>query len=106
MLVVGMFLATFTLGFGAVDNNASVPTAQPAKLESSQVIVTQKNALSAKELAKYKQLAQASKEKTQKQAAGAGVDTTTMVIIGVVVVIVVVALASGGGSGGGGGSGY
>ena len=103
MIVVGMFLATFSLGFGAVENNASVPTAQPTKLESSQVIITQKTALSAKELAKYKQLAQASKEKTQQQAAGAGMDTTTIVIIGVILVVVVVAVASGGGGGGGGG---
>lgn len=105
MIVAGILLATVSSVFGAVDNRDNTPlaAAQPAMLEQGQLIVSQKTALSAKELAKYQQLEQAAKEKTAKQAAGEGMDTSTMVIIGILVVVVIAVAASGGG---GGGKGY
>lgn len=104
-IVVGMFLAAVSSVFGAVENQnqAPQPAAQPAALEERQVIVSEKTALSADELAKYQRLEQATEEKTREQAAGEGMDKTTMIIIGVLAVVVIVAVASGGG---GGGSGY
>ena len=101
-IVVGMFLASVSPLFGAVNNNAKAPLSplQPARLESGQTVVTQTTALSAQELAKYRELEQVAEEKTKQQSAGAAMDKSTMVIIAVVAVVVIVA-ASGGGGGGG-----
>lgn len=105
-IVVGVFLATVSSVFGAVDSGSSasepaVPVS-PTTRESGQVIVSQKAVLSDQELAKYQRLEEAAKTETKQQAAGEGMDTTTMVIIGVLAVVVIVAVASGGGGGGGG----
>lgn len=105
-VVVGVFLATVSSVFGAVDSDSSVsgpalPVASIAH-ESGPVIVSQKAVLSHQELARYQRLEEAAKTETKQQAAGEGMDTTTMVIIGVLAVVVIVAVASGGGGGGGG----
>lgn len=101
-IVVGIFLATVSSAFGAVDNKTETPPPllQPARLEEGQMIVSQKTVLSAQELEKYRQLEQVAEERTRQQAAGKGMDTSTMVIIGVLAVVVIVAAASGGGGGG------
>jgi uncharacterized membrane protein YidH (DUF202 family) len=103
LLAAGMFLAAYSSVHAAVQPSQRVPAVQPAAMETGQMVVSQKSALSARELAKYKQREQALKEETKRQAAGEGMDTSTMVIIGVLVVVVIVAVASGGGSGGGSG---
>ncbi len=102
LIVAGTFLATFSSVFGATESRETVALSQPARLESGQMIVTQKAGFSPQDLAKYKKRQQVAKEETQQQAAGEGMDKTTMVIIGVLAVVVIVAVASGGGGGGGG----
>lgn len=103
-IVVGVFLATVSSVFGAVDHGISasvqaVPVS-PITHESCQVIVSPKAMLSDQELAKYQRLEETAKTEAKQQAAGEGMDTTTMVIIGVLAVVVIVAVASGGGGGG------
>ena len=97
-LAVGALLLAVTPGFASVN---AIPVAS-AGLEPAPVIVSQRTALSATELAKYRQREQAAKAKTAKQAAGEGMDKTTMIIVAVIAVVVIVAVASGGGGGGGG----
>ena len=98
-LVVSIFLATVSSVSAAVETSAPMSPTLQGRTGSTQVIVSHKNVLSASELAKYQQLEQAAKAKTEKQSAGEGMDKSTMIIIAVVAVVVVVAVASGGGGG-------
>lgn len=100
-LVVGACLTTFSATSLAAEASASVSSA-PQTAGSTPVIVSSKQTLSAGDLARYQQLEEQSKAKTDKQAAGAAMDKTTIVIIAVLAVVVIVAASSGGGSGGGG----
>ena len=105
-LVVSVFLATVSSVSAAVETSAPGSPTLQGRTGSTQVIISHQNALSATELAKYQQLEQAAKAKTEKQSAGEGMDKSTMIIIAVVAVVVVVAVASGGGHGAGAPGGY
>lgn len=102
--VVSLSLLLFVANRASANQETTGPAESvriAAVSDTASVAVPDKVALSSADLARYRQLAEASqaREAGDERAGAAG--NTTLIIVGVVVLVAVIALAAGGGGGGG-----